>query len=88
MRKTWARLDVHKSTIYNWLSRYEDHRLEGLEDRKPQPSQAWNKVPKAHQDALIDLSYYVKRIYRRVNWQYVTPMSSPTLYLNRRRTGF
>ena len=56
VRRTLARLDVHKSTFYNWLSRYDDGGLEGLEDRKPQPSQAWNKVPKAHQDALIDLA--------------------------------
>ena len=48
VKRTVARLDIHKSTFYNWLGRYHDGGLDGLEDKKPQPSIAWNKVPADH----------------------------------------
>ena len=35
LRQTLARLDIHKSTFYNWLQRYQDGGVDGLEDRKP-----------------------------------------------------
>ena len=32
VRQTLHRLDIHKSTFYNWLKRYQDDGVEGLED--------------------------------------------------------
>ena len=43
VRQTLKRLDIHKSTFYNWLKRYYVHGVDGLEDRKPTPTMAWNK---------------------------------------------
>ena len=37
VRQTLARLDIHKSTFYNWLKRYEENGIDGLEDRKSIP---------------------------------------------------
>ena len=54
--RTLARLDIHKSTFYNWLGRYHDGGLDALDDKKPQPSMAWNKVPTEHRQALIDFA--------------------------------
>ena len=45
VKRTLARLGIHKSTFYNWLGRYHDGGLDALEDKKTQPSMAWNKVP-------------------------------------------
>lgn len=56
IRKTLARLDIHKSTFYNWLKRYEEGGVDGLEDRKPEPRSAWNKIPDEHRDDLIELA--------------------------------
>ena len=56
VKRTLARLDIHKSTFYNWLGRYRDGGLDALEDKKPQPSLAWNKVPADHREALIDFA--------------------------------
>ena len=56
VKRTLARLDIHKSTFYTWLGRYHDGGLDGLEDKKPQPSIAWNKVPADHREALIDFA--------------------------------
>jgi transposase-like protein len=30
LRQTLARLDIHKSTFYNWLQRYQDGGVDGL----------------------------------------------------------
>ena len=56
IRKTLRQLDIHKSTFYNWLHRYLEHGVDGLEDRKPTPTVAWNQIPKDHRDAIIDLA--------------------------------
>ena len=56
VRKTLRQLDIHKSTFYNWLKRYQDNGLDGLEDRKPSPTVAWNQIPGDHRDGIIELA--------------------------------
>mgnify|MGYP001811742687 CR=1 FL=1 len=56
VKETLARLDIRRSTFYGWLQRFQDGGLDGLEDRKPSPGSVWNKIPKAHCDALSDLA--------------------------------
>jgi len=41
IRQTLTRLDIHRSTFYHWLLRYQDNGVDGLEDRKPTPMVAW-----------------------------------------------
>ena len=56
VRWTLRRLDIGKSAFYNWLKRYQEDGIEGLEDKKPSSIAAWNKVPQAHRDAVIELA--------------------------------
>ena len=49
-------MSIHKSTFYNWLHRYQEHGVDGLEDRKPTPTLAWNQIPNDHREAIIDLA--------------------------------
>ena len=56
IRQTLRRLDIGKSTFYNWLKRYVEDDIDGLEDKKPSMVSAWNKVPQAHRDAVIELA--------------------------------
>jgi len=56
VRQTLQRLGIRKSTFYNWLKRYYEAGIDGLEDRKPGPGQVWNKLPKDQQDKLIKLA--------------------------------
>ena len=56
IRKTLRQLDINKSTFYNWLHRYQEHGIDGLEDRKPTPTVAWNQIPDDHRNAIIDLA--------------------------------
>lgn len=56
VRQTLARLDIHKSTFYNWLKRYQENGIDGLEDKKPMPQSVWNKVCDEHRGAIVDLA--------------------------------
>ena len=56
IRKTLRQLDIHRSTFYNWLKRYQEHGVDGLEDRKPTPTLTWNQIPQEHRDAIIVLA--------------------------------
>ena len=56
IRQTLRRLDIHRSTFYNWLQRYQDNGVDGLEDRKPAPTVVWNQIPLDHRAAIIELA--------------------------------
>lgn len=56
VRQTLRHLDIHRSTFYNWLHRFQDNGIDGLEDRKPTPTVAWNQIPQDHRDAIIELA--------------------------------
>ena len=56
VKQTLARLDIHRSTFYAWLKRYEAGGIDALEDRKPIPRSAWNKLPEDEQVAIVDLA--------------------------------
>jgi transposase InsO family protein len=54
VRKTLEHLDIKRSTFYNWLKRYQEDGIDGLEDKKPSPKAVWNKIPQDHQDAIVE----------------------------------
>ena len=56
VRQTLVRLDIHKSTFYNWLKRYQEYGIDGLEDKKSAPQSVWNMVCEKHRDAIVDLA--------------------------------
>tara|TARA_B110000014_G_scaffold164780_1_gene116415 strand:- start:67 stop:1062 length:996 start_codon:yes stop_codon:yes gene_type:complete len=56
VRQTLGRLSIHKSTFYNWLNRYQENGIDGLEDKKPIPQAVWNKITESHRDAVVELA--------------------------------
>ena len=56
IRQTLQRLDITKSTFYNWLQRFDEDGLDGLHDRKPKPGAVWNKLSQGERDAIIELA--------------------------------
>jgi len=56
VRQTLRRLDITKSTFYNWLKRFDEDGIDGLHDRKPRPNAVWNKLPESECDAIIELA--------------------------------
>lgn len=56
VRQTLLRLDIHKSTFYNWLKRFHEGGIDGLEDRKPSPKLVWNKLPENQRTEIIEFA--------------------------------
>lgn len=56
VKQTLARLDIHKSTFYNWLKRFYDKGVVGLEDKKPSPKAVWNKISDEHYSGMLQLA--------------------------------
>jgi len=56
VKQTLARLDIDKSTFYNWLKRFYDKGIEGLEDKKPSLKTVWNKISDEHYSELLKLA--------------------------------
>ena len=56
VRQTLKRLDITKSTFYNWLQRFDEDGLSGLHDGRPNPESVWNKLPQSECDAIIELA--------------------------------
>ena len=54
--QTLRRLDINKSTFYNWLQRYRRAGDEALTDKHPGPNRAWNQLPESRQTAVVDLA--------------------------------
>ena len=44
VRRTLAEIGLPRSTFYAWYKRYLEGGLEALEDRKPRPQAAWNRI--------------------------------------------
>lgn len=55
-RQSLRHLDIGKTAFYNWLKRYQENGIDGLEDKKPSMVSAWNRIPQAHRDALIEMA--------------------------------
>ena len=45
--QTLKRLDINKSTFYNWLQRYRCAGDEALTDKHPGPHRPWNQLPES-----------------------------------------
>jgi transposase InsO family protein len=56
VRQTLTRLDINKSTFYNWLKRFDEGGVDGLADRKPKPESVWNKLTQKERDDIIELA--------------------------------
>ena len=56
VRRTLAQLGIPRSTFYCWYDRYRAGHAEGLEDRTPSPRRAWNKLPAAVTQAVLELA--------------------------------
>jgi len=56
VRRTLAQLGIPRSTFYCWYDRYRARDAAGLEDRTPAPRRAWNKLPAAVTQAVLELA--------------------------------
>ncbi len=55
VKRSLEQLSIPRSTFYNWLDRYTNDGVYGLEDAKPSPA-AWNKIPEDVEQKLVQLA--------------------------------
>ncbi len=54
VRRTLAEIGLPRSTFYAWYKRFLEDGPAGLEDRKPRPRAAWNRIPDRMREKLIE----------------------------------
>ena len=55
-KKTLDKLGIARRTFYRWYDRYLEGGPEALEDRRPGPRRAWNRIPDKVQDQILDMA--------------------------------
>jgi putative transposase len=56
VRRTLDKIGIPRPTFYRWYDLYRCGGPEALEDRRPGPDRAWNRIPKEVQQKLVDLA--------------------------------
>jgi len=54
--RTLCNLGIPRTTFYRWYDRYQIGGAEPLEDRSPQPSRVWNRIPDDVRQRIVDLA--------------------------------
>ena len=56
IRQTLKELEGPRSTFYRWYTKYQEEGYDGLADKKPNPSQFWNRIPDYVRQQVVDLA--------------------------------
>ena len=55
-KRTLDMLGIPRTTFYRWYERYRRAGQDALQDKAPQPTRVWNRIPDAVRDRLITLA--------------------------------
>jgi len=55
-KQTLDRLGIARPTFYRWYDLYQRFGEDALEDRRPGPKRAWNRIPEEMQDNILDMA--------------------------------
>jgi len=55
-KQTLDMLGIPRTTFYRWYERYRRAGQDALQDKAPQPTRVWNRIPEAVRDRLITLA--------------------------------
>ena len=56
IRRTLDKIGIPRATFYRWYDLYRCGGPEALEDGRPGPDRAWNRIPEEIQQKLVDLA--------------------------------
>ena len=65
VKQTLDKLGVPRTTFYRWYDRYLIGGSSALEDRSPQPSRVWNRIPDDIRRRIVDLALDVPELSPR-----------------------
>ena len=69
MKRTLDELNVARSTFYRWYQKYQQEGEDGLIDRRPNPRQFWNHIPRAVREQVVQLALeHPDRSSRQLAW--------------------
>ena len=55
-KRTLDMLGIPRPTFYRWYDLYQRFGEAGLEDQRPGPARAWNRIPDIVRDEILDLA--------------------------------
>ncbi len=85
-KKTLDMLGVARPTFHRWYDLYQRFGEAALEDRKPGPQRAWNRVPETIQQNIVDMALEHSELSPR-GLAVRLPMSGATSSLRPRSTA-
>jgi len=56
VHRTLEKIGIPKSTFYSWLDHYASGGLEALDDHRPKPKRAWNRIPNDVRERIVALA--------------------------------
>ena len=69
VKRTLNELQVPRSTFYRWYKQYQEDGPDGLIDRRPNPRQIWNRIPKEVKQQVVELALeHPDRSPREISW--------------------
>lgn len=75
VKRTLEELSVPRSTFYRWYGQYQQEGPDGLRDRKPNPRQFWNRIPRRVKKRVVNLALkHPDKSPRQLAWHFVDKM--------------
>jgi transposase InsO family protein len=72
VKRTLEELAVPRSTFYRWYGHYQEDGPDGLRDRKSNPRQFWNRIPKQVKEQVVELALQQpEKSSRQLAWHFV-----------------
>jgi len=65
IKQTLDKLGIPRTTFYRWYDHYQTGGPEALEDRSPQPSHIWNRIPDDVRQRIVDMALNVPELSTR-----------------------
>lgn len=69
VRQTLEKIGIPRTTFYRWYDRYLSGGFDALEDKRPHPGKAWNRIPDAIRQQVLDLALETGVVTTRVSRQ-------------------
>ena len=65
VRRTLKHLGIHRSTFYNWYSKYKTEGYQGLESKPATRKHFWNRIPDEVRGQVVDLALELPELSAR-----------------------
>lgn len=72
VKRTLEELEIPRSTFYSWYQRYQEEGVEGLQDKRPERKQFWNKIPEVIRDEIVETAkQHPEETPRQITYRFI-----------------